>query len=276
VSAATDLLRRQPTALLRAEARVVRRLLSGRPLEQLGPETVLGRLVRFPIPDEYFELALPSGRTAAVHAESAPYQYWAGLQTFEPAALSAFREHARGVRHFVDVGAAFGLYTLLAHDLSPSATLTAVEPNPRHAAVLEQTLRRNGLDARLLRLAVDDRPGIVSLSLAGGHSSIESGRWADDAPTVDVASARLDDVLEEQPDLVKIDAEGAELRIFRGMERILREARPVVLCEIAPENLGAAFELLDGHAYDVHELPSRRRVARGEQSLTENFLLLPR
>jgi len=34
------------------------------------------------------------------------------------------------------------------------------------------------------------------------------------------------------PDLVKCDVEGAEVEVFRGAERLLREKRPAILCEM--------------------------------------------
>jgi hypothetical protein len=52
---------------------------------------------------------------------------------------------------------------------------------------------------------------------------------------------RLDDVLNENPlarlDIMKIDVEGAELRLLRGAVETLRKYRPVLLFEVAEGTL---------------------------------------
>ncbi|MBA3386382.1 MAG: FkbM family methyltransferase [Chthoniobacterales bacterium] len=46
---------------------------------------------------------------------------------------------------FVNVGAAFGYYVILAHKLSPGLMIHGVEPMERHRAFLRENLRLNGL-----------------------------------------------------------------------------------------------------------------------------------
>ena len=38
------------------------------------------------------------------------------------------------------------------------------------------------------------------------------------------------------PRIIKIDVEGAEVDVLRGMDRILREIRPVLYCEVNGQN----------------------------------------
>jgi hypothetical protein len=54
---------------------------------------------------------------------------------------------------------------------------------------------------------------------------------------IEVPTRRLDDVVDEHGwtgriSVLKIDAEGAEPAVVEGAERVLREMRPVVLCEL--------------------------------------------
>ena len=56
---------------------------------------------------------------------------------------------------------------------------------------------------------------------------------------VRVRAIALDDVEGPPPALVKIDVEGAELEVLAGMSRLLREARPLVVCEM--HGLNAEF-----------------------------------
>jgi Methyltransferase FkbM domain len=47
----------------------------------------------------------------------------------------------------------------------------------------------------------------------------------------------LDELALERVDLMKVDAEGAEFKIFRGAEKTLKRCRPPILSELSPEML---------------------------------------
>ena len=51
---------------------------------------------------------------------------------------------------------------------------------------------------------------------------------------------RFDDLVGDQaplPSVVKIDVEGYELLVLRGMERTLKKASPAIVCEVSPRFL---------------------------------------
>jgi hypothetical protein len=58
--------------------------------------------------------------------------------------------------------------------------------------------------------------------------------------TYTVPTARLDDVLDHAPQLIKMDIEGAELAALRGMSRLLRSEAPTLIIEHNPESAAAA------------------------------------
>jgi len=58
------------------------------------------------------------------------------------------------------------------------------------------------------------------------------------------------------PDIIKIDVEGAEVDVLRGMDRILREIRPVLYCEVNEENRANFLSRISGFDYAVTSLDS--------------------
>ena len=64
------------------------------------------------------------------------------------------------------------------------------------------------------------------------------------------------------PDVIKIDVEGAELRVLAGGAKVLSRL-PAVICEVSRENAEAVAEILVGHGYALYNGDQRpgERVA---------------
>jgi FkbM family methyltransferase len=175
---------------------------------------------------------------------------------------------------FVDVGANIGLYTVAAgYAVGRSGHVLAVEPTPRTAEVLAQNVRLNGLMelgvVTIAQVAAGEAPGRARLATHiedSGHNSLYPTGDEDEDVEVDVVP--LDDLVPEgsQVDVVKIDVEGAELAVLRGM-RHMAAANPniVVFAELAQEHLARAGTSVEGllagaielgWSYDVFETVS--------------------
>jgi FkbM family methyltransferase len=172
----------------------------------------------------------------------------------------------------VDVGANHGYFTvLMAALVGASGRVEALEPNPAVAASLDEVLRRNGVADRVgvHRLALCDRAGgtaefFVSVSavndglssLLVSDAALEHGVISPDhsiqvsTDTFDAFARRL---ALGRVDLVKIDVEGAEMLVLRGMAETLASLPPRrIVCETARE--GEAMRLLRDAGYSARAL----------------------
>jgi len=139
--------------------------------------------------------------------------------------------------HVVEVGAHVGYYTLaMALKVGHTGSVTSLEANPRLASLAERTLRFNGCAgwARVMRKAASDVAGPVRFSISrqfggGGHLYVWDGALGDDTEILEVDAVRLDDLNMPPPRLIRLDAEGSEILILRGAERLLAR-KDVVLC----------------------------------------------
>ena len=127
----------------------------------------------------------------------------------------------------VDVGACVGGWTLAHLAVLPLATFDCFEPNPAawpYFRVNTEWCKR----VTLHKLAVSDHSGYVPMAAdpdnMGKHSVATQG-----AP---LPARRLDDVITGPVDLLKIDAEGHEMRVLAGALAILDDCRPLVLVEV--------------------------------------------
>ena len=178
------------------------------------------------------------------------------LGNFEPQKEAVLAQYLAPGRVFFDVGGHIGYFSLIAATLvRPEGIVAAFEPSPANAAQFRQNLDANPDLAKIIQLdetAVADQQGVASFD-RGGNSYI--GHLAAEPSTtgVDVNTTTLDAFAASHalsPDFVKIDAEGAESRIFRGMTQILSHARPVILVEIHDRSSYEDFlAVLARHAY---------------------------
>jgi FkbM family methyltransferase len=168
----------------------------------------------------------------------------------------------------IDVGGNVGLITLLLADRLDDALL--FEPNPAALRRARENLELNGLPFRTFEVALSDGEGELTLEDRGGVDS--ENRVVDPArpslyPTRTAPRRTLDGVLAEEPSvgtisLVKIDVEGHEEAVVRGMLVTLRERRPplVMLEYLERTDLAAVARLFASADYRVHRLTSEGRL----------------
>ena len=184
-----------------------------------------------------------------------------GRQVFEGggerAVQAALVEHLRPGMTFYDVGANIGFFSLLAARLvGKSGRVVAFEADPEIAARLRENAARNGFSwIAVEQQAVCAEPRDVFFQRADAAASPDRGLGHivkhEVAGAIRVAGVSLDDYTwtESAPNFVKCDVEGAEVEVFRGAERLLREKHPAILCEMhSDENmrlLRAQFATLD-------------------------------
>ncbi len=142
----------------------------------------------------------------------------------------------------IDGGANIGMYAMLsARAVGPSGTVFAFEPVPEVYRRLTDNLAISGItNVTPSCIALSDRAGTARFYL-GRNDSMGSLYRAQTPAAIEVPTETLDGFLERhgvaRVDAVKLDAEGAELHIVRGMRRMLaRPDRPILLVE---HNFGA-------------------------------------
>jgi FkbM family methyltransferase len=146
---------------------------------------------------------------------------------------------ARTVRpgwHCLDVGANHGYYTLVMADAAgPEGRVVPVEPTPRLAELLRQTLDVNGFpDVEVVAKAATDSDGQTLQLVIPARRSMNASLRAEVGDTdeaVSVESVTVDSITRDWPrvDLIKIDVEGAEEQVWRGLQRTIADNPRIVL-----------------------------------------------
>lgn len=151
---------------------------------------------------------------------------------------------ARTVRpgwYCLDVGANHGYYTLVMADaVGREGRVAPIEPTPRLADLLRQTLDVNGFqNVDVVQKAASSTDGKKLQLVVPARRSLNARLAEVAGPTdevVAVESVTIDSLTREWPrvDLIKIDVEGAEEDVWQGMERTVAANRG--LCVILEFN----------------------------------------
>lgn len=168
------------------------------------------------------------------------------------------REHR--LNHFFDIGANFGLYSVLLSDEQELREMHAFEPLPRNAHQFGANLYLNGLDNRvkLHELAISNQDGQMELFVDPHSTGVSTlmtpeSRSRQDAyrTSIRVETRRFDGLfdLNEVRALVKMDVEGAELLALSGMVNFLAHNQVVLQVETMPQTQDQvdAFMLAAGY-----------------------------
>jgi len=144
----------------------------------------------------------------------------------------------------VDIGGNEGMITLLAaHVVGQQGKVITFEPNPAPRAKMEQSLQRNRIDWVDVRpIGVSDEPAVLTLTIprinSGEATFGESVYGQGDTSTIEVPVSVVDDeLIGEMPRFIKIDVEGFELHVLRGLRKTLARAKPIVTIEIISQHL---------------------------------------
>lgn len=161
---------------------------------------------------------------------------------------------------FWDVGANVGTYSLFAS--AAGAEAVAFEPFPENATAIRENAALNGADeVSVCELALSDEAGEHRLALdprecAGGGRGSLLDDWTDGTTTIDVQCVSGDEAIAdlgvEPPSVVKIDVEGAERRVLRGLAGTLERGDcRAVYCELHHVEDEAVRELLRDQGFTI-------------------------
>jgi len=250
----------------------------------------------------YRENGVPATVDGQIDLRLSPRAFSGGRYSFDPALTAELRAVARPGRHFLDVGAHVGMASLIYSKLAgPDTRVCAFEPNPNVFPTLVDNTRVNGSSVECFRLALGANVGQCRFFASGTDPNASLSEdapgkywyWNDrPKPSMQefrVTMSTLDQVcatLGVAPGVVKLDVEGAELRVLQGGAHVLRQCRPLILLEthvFAWESFGYSREDLEDEiarlGYSVNDrlrIPFTGPLGSGPERDNNHYLLTPR
>lgn len=176
---------------------------------------------------------------------------------------------------FVDVGANMGFYSVLAGKIlsQRGGIVHAIEMDAENVKRIRANLRLNGLRNVIIHeVALGDQKGKVEYYRCGSfRNTLEvSAKERDHYEQVSVPMTTLDSLLAEMeiaPDVIKIDVEGAEYLVLKGMKATMMSSADIY-CEVHIDEsegglnsfghtINDVWSMFEKHNYQMWEIPLR-------------------
>lgn len=250
------------------------------------PKFVSGLRRRFPAVDERVEVSLPTGGRMIINPRDyvSYHIYMLGLYEGDTVRLLLSMLHPGDT--FFDIGGHFGQYAVSAGiKVGNGGRVVTFEPGPIQVDYLRKNVQLNSLgNVTVANLALSDAPGelglhVPSLVDIGKSQLVDPGT---DETAVRVRVTTLDEYcLEngiERIDIMKVDVEGAELGVFRGSRRVMREFPPKaifyesvdVLCKAFGHTPREMHDFMKEAGYAIHVISDGKLTPASEEDLVES------
>lgn len=150
---------------------------------------------------------------------------------------------------FVDAGANIGYFSVLAAAaVGEGGAVFAFEPDPANAALLRESVRRNGFEGivTVAECALAREPGSATLYLSadnlGDHQLFAAGEAREHVAVTQVNGAACLAGKVDALAMVKVDTQGFEYEVLAGLMPLLRDhpRSPRLLVELTPHSLAQA------------------------------------
>ena len=157
-----------------------------------------------------------------------------------------FKELLHQVEQFIDVGASHGVYTKLALEAMEDGRIISIEADPTRFAVLENNIHEwaesYSITPELMMSAASDAKDIDTNShilfyvtdtqISGSFFPVDER--SDDYRPIEVPIIMIDQIADlDKKTLIKIDVEGAELRVLNGCTRLIEQHNSEFFVELS-------------------------------------------
>lgn len=214
------------------------------------------------------------------HSKHWFFPRYSGKKIHEPIVTKLLINSLNETDTFVDVGTHLGYFTCIAGKILTKGKVYGFEIDKHALNLLKKNIKLNNLtNIEVYNYAVSDKKGYVKIpKIDSPNPELSFSNSSDDQDYLSVRSINLDDFFKKvkgKPNVIKIDVEGAELLVLKGMKNLLEKENLKIFLEIHGRSLykfntnsKEIISYLKKRGYFVYEIINHRV---NKKDLKENF-----
>lgn len=191
-------------------------------------------------------IALREGINLKLHPESRnAFEHFCYRSPAMVNEMDAFIELAKSKTQLLDIGALHGVFSLAFASASEAKSALAVDASPLAFSKLLYNIHVNPLAKVVpIECALSDHNGEVQMHFEWEHA-VSAGSSSNNSFAV--ACITGDKLCEENkfaPDIIKIDVEGHEVKVLKGLQKTISKHKPLIFLELHPDRIRQEFDQL--------------------------------
>lgn len=200
-----------------------------------------------------FRIYLPYYRTDLIQNEIARTKDFFEKEILESILKKALEKHNKGV--FLDIGSNIGNHTLFMFQKNLVTFAYCFEPVQDTFRILEKNISINNLQdkVKLFNVGVGESQGKAQIACyTTNNTGMTQLKISNDGNIPIIA---IDDIkFEQNISCIKIDVEGFELNVIKGMLNTIKKYRPVLFIEIRDQFFNEILKNLQSLGYEFLRL----------------------
>ena len=158
---------------------------------------------------------------------------------------------AKKAKVVLDIGANTGYYSILSKAINPNCKVLGFEPIPHIYSWYRENCSINNFDIKCYNQALAEKKGETEIFLENSKNNIYSASLSEEFAAshsskkvypVKIQCNTLENIIEENSlseiNIMKIDVEGYEAEVLKGMGQYLQKFKPSLFIEVLSEDLG--------------------------------------
>lgn len=161
------------------------------------------------------------------------YLYHYVQNRYEPFSTEIVKNYLKKDATFVDIGAHYGYYSLLAANSDKNVKVISIEPVKENYNILKKNIHLNKLkNCELYNIAASDKKEIKIFNVT--EASDSAGFYlhpnTKTKEKINIQTINIDEILKgKKVDFIKIDVEGHEIKVLNGLKETLKKNKNIIL-----------------------------------------------
>jgi len=161
--------------------------------------------------------------------------------------MDCFIQYSKDRKSLLDIGALHGIFSLVFTNMNPGSVAYAFEPSPKPYKVLSENTLLSG-NVKPFNRALSDGFGVLEMYQEWDHYVLGNPNLESTGAIVKCFSGDTFCEDYDAVDTCKIDVEGMELMVLKGLQKTIAKNHPLIFLELHPERVSSykdVYEIVD-------------------------------